>query len=290
MNVPPPECASRTTAGYPNVHESGGPLPYFLTSSKGYAEPVLFRAEVTCSLFVSATLVLMHPRIGITTSLKDGSQCLDRRYVTAIERAGGLPLPLPMGDTNTARTEISNLLDGLVVIGGPAVTDGLVGSLPDELSTIDATRASADRAWVDLCWEAGRPILGICYGMQILNARAGGTIYGDVERQRENALTHSQKRGATTHPVRVDPSSQLHDILGTETLTVNTRHLQALASIGEGFSVSARAPDGVPEAIEHESGRIFGVQFHPERMGERMTPLFNTLVERASHSPASTMP
>jgi putative glutamine amidotransferase len=229
----------------------------------------------------------MRPRIGITTSLDDGAQCLDRRYVAAVERAGGLPLPLPFLDTDEALADGLALLDGLVVIGGPAVTDHLVGALPEELGTLDPERDAADRAWLDGCWAAGRPILGICYGMQRLNARAGGTIYGDVEKEHDGARTHSQKRGGTTHPVHVDPSSRLHDLLGTDTLTVNTRHLQAIASVGDGFSVSARAPDGVIEAIEHENGRIFGVQFHPERMGATTQPLFRHLVTLAG-SPAPT--
>ena len=229
----------------------------------------------------------MRPRIGITTSLYDGSQCLDRRYVAAVERAGGLPLPLPMLETEAAVADALPLLGGLVVIGGPAVTEHLVGTLPDELGTLSPERADSDRVWIEGAWDAGLPILGICYGMQRLNALAGGTIYGDVENEHEGALTHSQKRGATTHPVHVDPSSRLHDLLDTDTLTVNTRHLQAIASVGDGFSVSARAPDGVIEAIEHENGRIFGVQFHPERMGQTMQPLFRALVTLASPAVSS---
>ena len=229
----------------------------------------------------------MRPRIGITTSFDDGAQSLDRRYLTAVEQANGTPLPLPMGNSEDTLDDIVSLIDGLIVIGGPAVTDGVVGSLPEELGDIDPIRDATDRGWLSRCWEDGLPILGICYGMQLLNARAGGTIYGDVQRQSDDALTHSQKRGATTHPVQVDPSSKLYEILKTESITVNTRHLQALASVGDGFSVAARAPDGVIEAIEHDTGWIFGVQFHPERMGDVMHPLFDRLVDQARRSTPS---
>ena len=230
----------------------------------------------------------MAPRIGITTSYEDGTQRLDRRYVTAVERAGGVPLPLPMLDTDAARDDVAGLLDGLVVIGGPAVTEGLVGTCPEELGALDARRADSDRRWIERCRDAGRPILGICYGMQRLSALVGGTIYGDVERQHEGAHTHSQKRGGTTHPVQIVPSSRLGALLGRDTLTVNTRHLQAIETPGSGFSVAATAPDGVIEAIEHENGKIFGVQFHPERMGEEMAPLFRWLVRTAAPDAAPT--
>lgn len=230
----------------------------------------------------------MPARIGITTSFEDGGQHLDRRYVTAIEKAGGIPVLLPTTDADTTVEGLVDQIDGLVVPGGPAVTERLTGPLPDDLDPLDGLRAESDRRWIEGCWETNRPILGICYGMQRLNALAGGTIYGDVEAEHDGAQTHSQKRGGTTHEVTLVEGSHLRRWLDTDTLTVNTRHLQALARLGEGFSVAATAPDGVIEAIEHENGRLFGVQFHPERMGAVTQPLFRTLVEKAT-SPSKTV-
>lgn len=224
---------------------------------------------------------IMPVQIGLTTSYEDGKQTLDRRYVEAIEEVGGIPVLLPMTDSEEVVEGLIDQIDALVVPGGPAITEGITGPLPDELDRGDPLRASSDRRWLTHCWTSGRPILGICYGMQLLNALAGGTIYGDVEIEHDGAETHSQKRGGTTHPVRLVQSSRLQQILGTEHLTVNTRHLQAIADVGDGFRVSARAPDGVIEAIEHERRPVMGVQFHPERMGSVTLPLFETLVRQA---------
>ena len=90
----------------------------------------------------------MQPRIGITTSFENGTQSLDRRYVTAVADAGGIPIPLPMPDTKQAVDALAGLLHGLVVPGGPAVTEGLVGTLPDGLDRIDSTRHETDRWWI----------------------------------------------------------------------------------------------------------------------------------------------
>jgi putative glutamine amidotransferase len=230
----------------------------------------------------------MRPRIGITTSLNvedpvcgEGEQRLDRRHVQAVERAGGLPLIVPMLDTDEAAGAFAALLDGLVVTGGPAVTDGLLGPLPDGLYATDPVRLASDRRLLSLFLEHRRPTLGICYGMQLASALRGGTIYGDVQAERAGSLVHSQKRGGTEHPVRVAPGTHLRRLFGTAELTVNTRHLQAVAEPGAGLRVAAVAPDGVIEALESEDGAFLGVQFHPERMGAAAEPLFRHLVEAA---------
>lgn len=229
------------------------------------------------------------PYIGITTSLEDGKQQLSPDYVHAVEAAGGIPLIVPMPANDATLAAVAEVLSGLVITGGPALAEGLDGSLPDDLDPPSPERLRADRAILRAMRRDAKPVLGICYGMQLLNAEAGGTIYGDVERQVDGTLVHSQKRGATTHPVSFLEGTHLHRLLGPEPVTVNTRHLQALCSLGTKFRIAGQAPDEVIEAIETAEGDLIGVQFHPERMGAAMQPLFRHLVRRATrHHPSAT--
>ena len=110
-----------------------------------------------------------------------------------------------------------------------------------------------------------KPVLGICYGMQLINAVRGGTIFADVQRQLDLNEQHSSKRGAGRHPLIISKSSHLNGIVGDQSVSVNTHHIQAIAAAGNHLRVSATSPDGVIEAIETDDGRILGVQFHPEK-------------------------
>ncbi len=221
---------------------------------------------------------MKQPRIGITTSLEDGRQTLDRRYVQAVEAAGGLPLILPILESSETARALASLLDGLIISGGPGISRGLVGALPADLPAVDARRDRSD----ELIFRAmaSRPFLGICYGMQFANAMAGGAIYGDVERE-QKARVHSAERGAGEHEIIIDPQSCLAAILGMERLSTNSHHIQAVAKLGVGMRVAARTEDGVIEAIESADGRVIATQFHPERMLERALPLFEDLIRRA---------
>ena len=222
--------------------------------------------------------------IGITTSFEEGQQRLHHTYVKAVEKAGGIPLPIPMVDTPKALKFIVNSIHGLIVTGGPAITEGVIGDLPKDLDKTAPERAQSDTLLLDLFEKTGKPLLGICYGMQLINARDGGTIFSDVQAQVPNALVHSSVRGAPDHVIEIEEDSTLFNVLRTRSITVNSRHIQAIADVGKSFRITAKAPDGVPEAIENASGSVLGVQFHPERMGETMAPLFEHFVQRAQSS------
>ncbi len=222
------------------------------------------------------------PKIGITTSYQDGEQRLNANYAHAIELAGGLPIILPLFRTDEFADDYANWLDGLLIPGGPGITRGLVGNLPADLAPVDPLRDQSDQLIVNAF--AQRPIMGICYGMQFLNAIAGGEIYGDLSEHINTNLIHTDKRGGTSHPIELDTKSYFAQVLGRQSLEVNTYHIQSIATLGEGLSVVAHSPDGVIEAIESPDQRLFGVQFHPERDIETMLPLFQDFVARCGNN------
>ena len=115
--------------------------------------------------------------------------------------------------------------------------------------------------------QRGLPVLGICYGAQLLALHHGGALYHDIATDLPRANSHQLNEADGRHAVTIEPGSRLAVLLGEAPGAVNSLHHQAIAEPGRGMRVSAHAPDGVPEALESEGpGFCLGVQWHPEKL------------------------
>jgi putative glutamine amidotransferase len=199
--------------------------------------------------------------------------------VSAVKDADGQSVLMPLVSTVEEAAQLCDQIHGLIIPGGPGIVVGMVGSLPTQLQAVNPRRWESDNLILDTAVERNLPILGICYGMQLLCVRAGGSLYADVEKQVDTASVHSEKRGAQNHPVDIVPGSHLARIWKSDLSMVNSRHFQAVRDAGTNYTVSARGADGVIEAIERTDGMHIGVQFHPERM--RIGSLFHNLIGQA---------
>ncbi len=179
-------------------------------------------------------------------------------YSCAIAAAGGIPVVA----TEHCARELAEICDGLLLTGGPDLESELFGEVTEfESVKTDPPRSVYEIEIFKAFVELGKPIFGICRGIQAINVHSGGTLYQDLPRQ----LGYVHSSEDITHTVYAEQGSLIERLMGTEFKT-NSFHHQAIKDLAPGFKVSARSIEGLIEAIEHENKNIFGVQFHPERL------------------------
>ena len=206
-------------------------------------------------------------------------------YSDAVAKAGGVPVILPLTRDPTLLRQLWQHCDGLLLTGGADVSHKFYAprlSAPQR-ATIQGVDEVRDAMEIWLTRAALRddvPVLGVCRGIQVLNVALGGTLVPDVPGHR-----HPQADGLI-HALRWESSSKIRATLGTPVAPVNTSHHQAVDRVAAGLRVTARAADGVIEALEHTTARFcWGVQFHPERLVEvapQYRQLFKALVAASS--------
>ncbi|MEK4404391.1 gamma-glutamyl-gamma-aminobutyrate hydrolase family protein [Sporosarcina sp. FSL K6-6792] len=213
----------------------------------------------------------MKPVIGITTDVQqDGENILKNTYVQAVIRAGGLPMIIPVGLEQDV-DQLIELFDGLLLSGGNDINPMLFNEEPHEyLGVVSPSRDSSELELARRMLKTGKPILGICRGLQVLNVAVGGTLYQDLYKQNDSPiLQHTQKAPNThcSHFVQLDKGSLLESIAGSERIQVNSYHHQSLKEVPSDFKVTGVASDGIVEAIESTDEQfVLGVQWHPEAL------------------------
>jgi len=218
------------------------------------------------------------PRIGVPYRTRNEELTDDRAklepYLRAVRWAGAEAVPISLGLSSDALAQLAKSLDGIVLSGSPAdLNPAKFHAAPHpEAAPPDADRERTDFALLEHAFAAGKPVLAICYGIQLLNVFLSGTLVQDIPSELHSPIKHDwdHDKGEPEpfHTVQVEPGSRLAGLAGATEARVNSSHHQAIREPGRGLRVVAHAPDGVIEAVELVGGDqwVRGVQWHPERM------------------------
>jgi putative glutamine amidotransferase len=236
-----------------------------------------------------------HPRpvvvIAGVSDAERGRSVLSDGYGEAVLRAGGLPLIRPAGVGSPALIDdLLEYADALLIPGGRDLdTERLgLGPVHPQARLVPPGQQDADAALVSAALGRGIPVLGICYGMQLLGLVGGGCLHQHLPDDAPGSVVHRAADGEEVrHDVTILPGTRTAAALGLSgggSLHIHSSHHQALASAGPGWQVTARDADGLIEGIEHAGpGLAIGVQWHPERAdpGGAQDGLFAILVAAA---------
>lgn len=222
------------------------------------------------------------PLIGITPLFDDKKEIYFMRsgYTRGIEKAGGIPVMLPLTTDPELIRYFADTIDGFLFSGGHDLTPSLYGAKPIDNTYGDPVyeRDLMEKALLQEALKRDKPVLGVCRGIQMINVVMGGDLYQDLPTERPSEIQHLKPhKGAeekpqddeNTHWVEIEKDSPLHQLLGKELLNVNSYHHQAVKKLAPSLKVMGRALDGVVESVySPEHYFVWGVQWHPELIFE----------------------
>ncbi len=189
-------------------------------------------------------------------------------YMKGIEKAGGIPVILPLTANPQTLTTLAGTYDGFLLTGGQDVSPQIYGETVSPLcGSICKERDEMERIIIIEAIRLDKPVLGICRGIQILNAVLGGTLYQNLPTGYPSDTEHCQKPpyDVPIHKVKLVKSSPLYGLLQKDELKVNSYHHQAIKKLSERLKSMAYSEDGLTEAVYAPNSRfIWAVQWHPE--------------------------
>lgn len=211
----------------------------------------------------------MKPIIGITADMDENIYRLKQDYVSAVAKSGGLPVILSPAMDDASR--IADIIDGLLLPGGDDLLPEYYCediSVPlEKLKFVKKERSDFEIAILKEIAKRQKPVLAICYGMQLVNVAFGGSLYQDIKKQVKGAINHKEGQ----HKIKIDESlcSIFHipqSSISSQQL-VNSFHHQAVKVLADGFEVFAVSEDGIVEGFYKKDYPFFiCVQWHPERI------------------------
>lgn len=213
--------------------------------------------------------------IGVTAShltSKSGvlHTSIPETYFQAILRSGGLPVLIPFDLGSALLEQLVERLDGVLFSGGGDIHPSVYNGRPHRLvDGVDTARDQLEISLVEQVVQAGKPFLGICRGLQLVNVALGGSIYEDVLDQRPQALRHQYSpefpRDYLAHSVRLEAYTRIGTLIPHSHIQVNSLHHQGIERLAPNLLASGYAPDGLIEAVELPDYPFgLAVQWHPE--------------------------
>ena len=194
-------------------------------------------------------------------------------HLELLIRLGTFPVIVPVVEgTLACLPQYMERMDGLLLVEGEDVEPKRFKARKANFQYLEQTHPLKDQIEIRLLKRAMRleiPILGICRGSQLLNVVCGGTLYGDVQKERPSHIQHINYENYDTfrHPASIVPGTPLARWYRRKTLRVNSYHHQGTRDLAPRFRPMAHADDGLIEAYyDPEAAFVVGLQFHPERM------------------------
>jgi len=219
------------------------------------------------------------PRVGVPYRTRNeeltGERAKFESYLRSIETAGGTPVEVSLGLAKDELMKLADSLDAVVLPGSPAdVNPSLYhASRHAKAAKEDEHRERTDYALLENAFGEGKPILAICYGIQILNVFLGGSLIQDIPSEMKTNIQHewlgrSEGKPEPFHAAKFVSDSRIAKLNGATESQVNSSHHQSIREPGRNLRVAGRATDGVVEAVEWtgDANWVTGVQWHPERM------------------------
>ncbi len=213
---------------------------------------------------------------------------LSRMYSYAVEKAGALPLVAPITDDVNLIKGYVEMADAFIFTGGEDISPVLYDAdFHPSVQYIDFKRDKFEEELYRLAKKSKKPILGICRGMQLINALEGGDLIQDIKSEVEGASGHSFEHDLTHGilKINIDMDSYLAKQLGKSEILVNQFHHQAVKNPAMDFKIVARSRDGIAEAMEYIGAQFIQcVQFHPESLVDNYPEflnIFKDLIDRA---------
>lgn len=213
----------------------------------------------------------MRPLIAITADVEDKYLKLNKQYAAAVEAAGACPILLA---PSKCVEKLASKIDGLLIPGGDDLHPSYYNEEADyEMKLVDRERSDFELALIHEIIKSSKPVLGICYGMQLINVAFKGNLYQDIKLQIPLAMDHKKDY----HLINAGDNR----LIESGGYNVNSSHHQAVKVLGHGLKPIAMSADNIIEAFcKEDYPFLLGVQWHPERMQDKLSEkIFRSFVE-----------